>query len=214
MCKSPSPQSQPTVCALTWCLLHPILMTCAGTRNRATQRVILDYFCYSSVSRLDRNLLNLPKVASYGYWCYLQKNNILCMQVQLPCYPQAAFCVWLKNTCMTLLNWISHDGRSWATVPLKCFRSLFPPLPFLPHQKTWRTSQAPPHSWNAFSQKAHCTSNYYSMARKAVNSRKWQFTQMEVKMHFLLYLKEITAFSKDLNPSNKHYINAKRSSLC
>lgn len=56
-------------------------MTCNNTGNTGIQRVILDYFCYSSVSQLDRILLNLPKVASHGCECYHQKNNILCIHI-------------------------------------------------------------------------------------------------------------------------------------
>lgn len=101
-----------------------------STGNTGIQRVILDYFCCSLVTQLDRILLNLPKVASHGCQCYHQKNNTLCIHVQLLSYPVAAFCERLWNTCMTLLNWMRFDGRSWATAVLrnlKYFRSLFPP---------------------------------------------------------------------------------------
>lgn len=145
------------------------------------------------------------------------KNNTLCIHVQLLSYPVAAFCERLWNTCMTLLNWMRFDGRSWATAVLrnlKYFRSLFPP-PTSKHRGLPRPCYTPGmHSLKKKTTHTHWTSNYYSVVRKAVNSRKWQFTQMEVKMHFLLYFREITAFSKDLNPSNKHDVNAGRSSLC
>lgn len=59
-------------------------MTSNSTGNRATQREILDYFCYSSVSQLGRNLLNLPKVASYGCWCYHQKLIYCAYRYSLP----------------------------------------------------------------------------------------------------------------------------------
>jgi len=44
-----------------------------STGNTGIRRVILDYFCCSLVTQLDRILLNLPKVASHGCQCYHQK---------------------------------------------------------------------------------------------------------------------------------------------